>query len=69
MYLDDLRKSFHVEPVDEDTTRADRHVLGQLRPGDHVRLLRREHDEAVQELREKIAYWSEWLPDAAVVIA
>jgi biotin-dependent carboxylase-like uncharacterized protein len=48
--------------------RVDRHVLGQLRPGDHVRLLRREPDEAVQELREKIAYWSEWLPDAAQVI-
>jgi biotin-dependent carboxylase-like uncharacterized protein len=48
--------------------RVDRHVLGQLRPGDHVRLLRREPDEAVQELHEKIAYWSEWLPDAAQVI-
>ena len=48
--------------------RVDRHVLGQLRPGDHVRLLRREPDEAVHELREKIAYWSEWLPDAAQVI-
>ena len=49
--------------------RVDRHVLGQLRPGDHLRLLRREHDQAVQELREKIAYWSDWLPDAAQVIA
>ena len=48
--------------------RVDRHVLGQLRPGGHVRLLRREPDEAVQELREKISYWSEWLPDAAQVI-
>lgn len=48
--------------------RADRHVLGQLRPGDHVRLLRRKPEQAVQELREKIAYWSEWLPDAAQVI-
>jgi biotin-dependent carboxylase-like uncharacterized protein len=47
--------------------RVDRHVLGQLRPGDHVRLLRREPDEAVQELRDKIAYWSEWLPDAAEI--
>jgi len=49
--------------------RLDRHALGQLRPGDHVRLLRREHDEAVQELREKVAYWSEWLPDAEQVFA
>lgn len=45
--------------------RADRHVLGQLRPGDHVRLLHREPDDAVAELRTKIDYWREWLPDAA----
>jgi biotin-dependent carboxylase-like uncharacterized protein len=45
--------------------RVDRHVLGQLRPGDHVRLLRRDPDEALQELCAKLAYWSEWLPDAA----
>ena len=43
--------------------RVDRHVLGQLRPGDHVRLLRREPDDAVLELRAKLAYWREWLPD------
>ena len=43
--------------------RVDRHVLGQLRPGDHVRLLRRETDDAVVELRAKLAYWREWLPD------
>ena len=48
--------------------RVDRHVLGQLRPGDHVRLLRREPDEALEELRDKIAWWSEWLPDAADII-
>ncbi|MBT8107654.1 MAG: biotin-dependent carboxyltransferase family protein [Gammaproteobacteria bacterium] len=48
--------------------RADRHLLGQLRPGDHLRLLRREADEAVEELRAKIEYWCEWLPDAAAVI-
>ncbi len=47
--------------------RVDRHLLGQLRPGDHLRLLRREPDEAVEELRAKIAYWREWLPDAAEV--
>ena len=43
--------------------RVDRHALGQLRPGDHLRLLRREPDEAVVELRAKLAYWREWLPD------
>jgi biotin-dependent carboxylase-like uncharacterized protein len=48
--------------------RVDRHVLGQLRPGDHVRLLRREPDAAVEELRAKIEYWREWLPDAAAII-
>ena len=43
--------------------RVDRHLLGQLRPGDHVRLLQREPDDAVAELRGKLAYWREWLPD------
>jgi len=43
--------------------RVDRHVLGQLRPGDHVRLLRREPDDAIVELRAKLAYWREWLPE------
>lgn len=42
--------------------RVDRHVLGQLRPGDHVRLLRRKPDEAIDELRAKLDYWREWLP-------
>jgi hypothetical protein len=28
-----------------------------------LRLLRREPDEAVVELRAKLAYWREWLPD------
>jgi len=42
--------------------RVDRHVLGQLRPGDHVRLLRREPDEAIEELRAKLEYWRDWLP-------
>lgn len=45
--------------------RVDRHLLGQLRPGDHLRLLRRQPDEAVAELRAKIDYWRAWLPDAA----
>lgn len=48
--------------------RVDRHLLGQLRPGDHLRLLRREADEAVEELRAKIGYWRDWLPDAAQII-
>jgi biotin-dependent carboxylase-like uncharacterized protein len=48
--------------------RADRHLLGQLRPGDHVRLLRREPDEAVDEFRAKLDYWCRWLPDIADII-
>ena len=47
--------------------RLDRHMLGQLRPGDHLRLLRREPDRAVEELEAKIDYWREWLPDAAEI--
>ena len=48
-------------------TRADRHLMGQLRPGDRVRLLHREPEEAVAELRAKVDYWSAWLPDAAEI--
>ncbi|MBT8082001.1 MAG: biotin-dependent carboxyltransferase family protein [Gammaproteobacteria bacterium] len=47
--------------------RLDRHILGQLRPGDHVRLLRRDPDDAVEELRDKIDYWREWLPAIAEI--
>jgi len=49
--------------------RLDRHVLGQLRPGDHLRLLLREPDEAVGELRAKLAYWREWLPDIEAILS
>jgi biotin-dependent carboxylase-like uncharacterized protein len=43
--------------------RADRHLLGQLRPGDHLRLLLRDPDEAVEALHAKLDYWRAWLPD------
>lgn len=49
--------------------RVDRHVLGQLRPGDRLRLLRREPDEAVEVLRAKIDYWQEWLPEIAAILS
>ena len=49
--------------------RADRHLIGQLRPGDHVRLLHRDPNAATQALREKVAYWRPWLPDIATVLA
>ena len=48
--------------------RADRHLLGQLRPGDHLRLLWRDPDGAVAELHAKHDYWREWLPEIASVI-
>ncbi len=48
--------------------RVDRHIIGQLRAGDHVRLLRRTPEQATEELREKHDYWREWLPDIESVI-
>ena len=48
--------------------RVDRHVLGQLRAGDHLRLLQRTPELAVAELREKLEYWREWLPDIKSVV-
>ena len=47
--------------------RADRHVIGQLRPGDSLRFLPRTPAEAVAELRTKIDYWAEWLPGCEAV--
>lgn len=43
--------------------RCDRHVLGQLRPGARVRLLRRTREEAVDALRDKLAFLRAWVPD------
>ena len=48
--------------------RADRHVLGQLKPGDHVRLLHREAPEATVDLRAKLSYWRGWLPDIEQIV-
>jgi biotin-dependent carboxylase-like uncharacterized protein len=48
--------------------RVDRHIIGQLRSGDHLRLLQRTPEEAAAELREKFDYWRQWLPDIASVI-
>ncbi len=48
--------------------RVDRHLLGQLRPGDHVRLLLRDTINAIDELRAKHDYWREWLDDVEQVI-
>lgn len=48
--------------------RADRHLLGQLRPGEHVRLLWREQRTAAEELRAKHDYWRAWLPEIESII-
>lgn len=49
-------------------SRVDRHLIGQLRAGDHVRLLVRTPEEAADDLHEKHDYWREWLPDIESVI-
>jgi len=43
-------------------TRADRHLLGQIAPGDRVRFLERNPESARQELVEKAALFADWLP-------
>ena len=48
--------------------RVDRHLLGQLRPGMHLRLLWRDADAAIEELSAKHDYWRAWLPDVSAVI-
>ena len=48
--------------------RVDRHLLGQLRPGDQVSFLPRTPDEAIAELRAKHEAWREWLPGIEDVI-
>jgi biotin-dependent carboxylase-like uncharacterized protein len=48
--------------------RADRHLIGQLRQGDHLRLLWRDEESASEELRAKHDYWRQWLPAIADVI-
>jgi biotin-dependent carboxylase-like uncharacterized protein len=43
--------------------RADRHLLGQLRPGDSVRFLLRTQAQAEEALHAKQALLQAWLPD------
>jgi biotin-dependent carboxylase-like uncharacterized protein len=49
-------------------TRMDLHLLGQLRAGNNLTLIERTDEDAARELREKHAYWGEWLSDIADVI-
>ncbi len=43
--------------------RADRHILGQIAPGDRITFLKRSVDEAYEDLRVKSQYLAGWLPD------
>lgn len=43
--------------------RADRHLLGQLRPGSRLRFLRRTQDRAEADLQAKQAVLEAWMPD------
>ena len=47
--------------------RADRHVIGQLRAGDSLRFLPRTPEQANADFRDKVAYWSAWLPGCDAV--
>ena len=42
--------------------RCDRHLVGQMRPGDSMLLLERTVDDANAELAAKADYWQPWLP-------
>ncbi len=48
--------------------RVDRHLVGQLRPGTHVRLLWRDTGTAREELLAKHDYWGRWLPNIEDII-
>lgn len=48
--------------------RVDRHLLGQLRPGDRMRFLPREAAGAIDELRAKLDYWAPWIADIGVIV-
>lgn len=41
--------------------RCDRHLLGQIRPGDRVRLIRRSAEAALQDFKDKQALLDHWL--------
>ena len=43
--------------------RCDRHLLGQMRPGDQVRLLHRAPEAALEDDQRKQNFFSDWLED------
>ena len=48
--------------------RIDLHLMGQIRPGNRLKLIERSDEVAAQELKEKHAYWQDWLPAVADVV-
>lgn len=48
-------------PLIAQVIRADRHLMGQIRPGDRVRFLRTTPEAAADVLREKRAIFDDWL--------
>ncbi len=48
--------------------RVDRHLIGQFRPGDHVRLLGRESATMQADLQAKLSYWGRWLDEIGEVL-
>jgi len=43
--------------------RCDQHLLGQIRPGAHVRFIQRTLEQAIADYDEKSALFGEWLPN------
>ncbi|WP_164116875.1 biotin-dependent carboxyltransferase family protein [Sphingorhabdus sp. Alg239-R122] len=43
--------------------RADRHLIGQIRPGDTLKLVRKRPLQAQQIYRQKMDFWRQYLPD------
>ncbi len=52
-------------PVIAQVIRADRHLMGQIRPGDTVRFLRSDPHAAAKALRAKVDLVADWLPGFA----
>lgn len=48
--------------------RADLHLIGQLKAGNRLSFIERSDDDAAVALREKHAYWKEWLPEVTDII-
>lgn len=48
-----------------EVARCDRHMLGQLRPGDNLQFLRRTPEQARADLQRKTELFQDWLPGFA----